>query len=77
MEVTKEQIQAWVREEQEKIDFEKQEACDHKVSGTLKDGILTCDTCGKVLIFDPNADDKGVGPGKHEKAYFESLTKDK
>ena len=77
MEVTKEQIQAWVREEQEKIDKEKQEACDHKVSGTLNNGVLTCDTCNKVLIFDPNADNKGAELGKHEKAHFEALRKDK
>ena len=55
METTKEQVQAWVREEQERIDAEKQEACDHMVSGTLnEDKSVTCSDCKKVLVFDPN-----------------------
>ncbi len=71
------QIRAWVRDEQAKIDAERQEACDHKTSGTLNDGVLTCDTCGKVLVFDPNANERGPGPSEHDKRHFETLRKDK
>lgn len=70
MEITKEQIQTWVREEQEKIDAEKMEACDHMVSGTLnEDKSVTCSDCKKVLVFDP--DDVGsMTPNKATSRYF-------
>ncbi len=76
MEVTKEQIQAWVREEQEKIDLEKQEACDHMVSGTLnEDKSVTCSDCKKVLIFDPNESSSTAEIPKASAAFFKSVGK--
>ena len=75
MEVTKEQIQAWVREEQEKIDLEKQEACSHSASGTLnEDKSVTCDDCKKILIFDPN-DTGPMTPDKATSGYFRGVRK--
>ncbi len=76
MEVTKEQIQAWVREEQEKIDTEKQEACNHIVSGTLnEDKSVTCSDCKKVLIFDPNESSSTVEIPKASAAFFKGVSK--
>ena len=75
MEATKEQIQAWVREEQERIDLEKQETCDHRVSGTLKDGVLTCDACSKVLVFDPNESVSGGDMPRPSAALFKGVGK--
>ena len=48
---TEEEIRAWVRDEQAKIDVEKQEACSHSKSGTLRmeDRVVVCDSCGKEL----------------------------
>ena len=45
---TEEEIRAWVRDEQTKIDKEKQDACSHAQSGTLNSEkkIVTCDICG-------------------------------
>lgn len=51
--VTEEQVRQWAREEFDKRDAEKiaakQATCEHLVSGTIKDSILTCDQCDKVL----------------------------
>ncbi len=53
MSIDEELIRQLAREEWAKLDAEKtraaQDACGHYVSGTLKDGILTCDACDKVL----------------------------
>ncbi len=71
MEATEEQIRAWVRSEQEKIDTEKQDACDHMVSGTLnEDKSVTCSDCKKVLIFDPNEGSSTVEIPKASAAFF-------
>ena len=45
---TEEEIRAWVRDEQTKIDKEKQDACNHAQSGTLNSEkkIVICDACG-------------------------------
>ena len=76
MEVTREQVQAWVREEQEKIDLEKQEACSHSASGTLnEDKSVTCDDCKKVLIFDPNERSSTVEIPKASAAFFKGMGK--
>jgi hypothetical protein len=54
---TKEEIQAWAREEWARLDLEKTEkaqtACDHARSGTLRgeDRTLFCDDCGKVITM--------------------------
>jgi hypothetical protein len=47
------QIRRWAREEaanliQERIQI-KQDTCEHLVSGTIKDSVLTCDFCEKAL----------------------------
>ena len=75
MEATEEQIRAWVRSEQEKIDTEKQDACDHMVSGTLnEDKSVTCSDCKKVLVFDP--DDTGsMVPNKATSRYLGGVSK--
>ena len=52
MEVTEEQIRRWVRDEEEKIQLEKQAACSHARSGTLYEGSIACDQCGKVITED-------------------------
>ncbi len=48
---TEEEIRAWVRDEQGKIDKEKQDACSHAQSGTLNSEkkIVTCDACDYVF----------------------------
>ncbi len=48
---TEEEIRAWVRDEQAKIDVERQDACSHAKSGTLRmeDRVVICDNCGKEL----------------------------
>ena len=47
------QIRRWACEEFDKRTAEnaatKQAACDHLVSGTMKNSVLTCDQCDKVL----------------------------
>ena len=43
------QIRQWAREEFDKKAQAKQTTCEHLISGTIKDGILTCDFCDKVL----------------------------
>ncbi len=48
---TKEQVQKWVREEWARLEQERQDACDHARSGTLRGGLLFCDDCGKQLDF--------------------------
>ena len=75
MNPTEEEIRAWVRDEQEKIDKEKQEACNHMVSGTLnEDKSVTCSDCKKILIFDP--DDAGsMTPNKATSRYFGNVRK--
>ncbi len=51
--VTEEQVRQWAREEYDKKYAEmvqmKQDACEHLVSGTIKNSVLTCDACDKVL----------------------------
>ena len=46
-------IRQWAREETIKVIQEqakaKQDACEHLVSGTIKNSVLTCDACDKVL----------------------------
>lgn len=65
-----EEIRTWVRDEQARIDAEKQEACSHMDSGTLQeDRSVNCDGCGKNLVFDPN-DTGSVLPNKATAAYF-------
>ncbi len=39
----------WVQEVLDDAAQAKKDACEHLVSGTMKDGILTCDACDKVL----------------------------
>ena len=76
MEATKEQVQAWVREEQERIDIEKQEACSHSVSGTLnEDKSVTCSDCKKVLVFDPNESASTGEVPKAATAFFKGVGK--
>lgn len=48
MEITKEQVQEWTREEWARLEREKQEKCDHNVSGKLQAGVMTCDDCGAI-----------------------------
>ncbi len=48
--LSEERIREIVREEHQKLLDEKQDSCDHEVSGTQHlDGSFTCDACGKVL----------------------------
>lgn len=49
---TEEEIRQWVRDEQRRIDEERQAACSHARSGTLSEGVITCDQCGKVVTED-------------------------
>ncbi len=42
-------VQRWIEEVLDARAQAKQDACEHLVSGTMKDGILTCDACDKVL----------------------------
>jgi len=46
-------IRQWAREEYDKKEAirvqNRQDACEHLVSGSIKDGILTCDYCDKIL----------------------------
>ena len=53
MDATEVLVRRWAREETIKVIEEraqaKQDACEHLVSGTMKNGILTCDACDKVL----------------------------
>ena len=50
---TEEQIRQWVRDEQAKLTNEKQEACNHAFSGTLRaDATVACDQCEKILTLD-------------------------
>ena len=46
---TKEEVQQWVRDEWARLEIEKQEACGHARSGTLRGQVVTCDDCGKTL----------------------------
>ena len=73
--ISEELVRAWVREEQERIDTEKQEKCSHMVSGTLnEDKSVTCSDCKKVLVFDP--DDTGsMVPDKATSRYFGGVRK--
>ncbi len=58
------QIRRWAREEWDKKEAAKQAACEHKVSGSLRDdGKVYCDSCGKPLNW---RDDKGGEPCKAE-----------
>lgn len=48
---TEQEIREWVRSENEKLEFEKQAACDHLRSGSLKsNGEVTCNYCGKTMV---------------------------
>ncbi len=42
-------VQRWTEEVLDDRAQAKQDACEHLVSGTIKNSILTCDACGKVL----------------------------
>lgn len=41
--------QRWTEEVLDARAQAKQDECEHLVSGTMKNGILTCDACDKVL----------------------------
>lgn len=62
--VTEEQIRQWVRDEEEKIRLEKQVVCSHAKSGTLSEGKITCDQCGKQVTAN---DVDGVLRGDEQK----------
>ncbi len=50
--LTESQIRTVVREEWARLEQEKQDACDHARSGTIRDSLLFCDDCGKQLSFE-------------------------
>ena len=50
---TEEEIKRWVREANEAIVAEKQDACEHRKFGTLRPNRdITCDQCGKVVTLE-------------------------
>ena len=55
---TKDEVQAWVREEWARLEAEKQAACGHARSGTLRDQVVICDDCGKALGDDDGPADE-------------------
>ena len=61
MAVTEEEIKRWVREENEVLVAEKQDACKHRVSGTYppdSPDILICDQCDKPLTMENDPQDE-------------------
>ena len=63
MNATEKQIRAWVRDEQLRIEREKQALCRHARSGTLQDGgDVTCDECGKIITADDISFDNTLSP---------------
>ena len=63
-------IVRWIREEHDKKVAEKQAACLHQVSGTLKDDGVYCDDCGKLLDW---RDEAGDGPTKTEQRGIDAM----
>ena len=57
--ITEEQVRQWAREEIQQSIETKQDRCQHAVSGTMRDSILYCDGCDKVLTWE---DAKNVAP---------------
>ncbi|KKM78364.1 hypothetical protein LCGC14_1360670 [marine sediment metagenome] len=71
--ITEEQIRQWAREEIQKFVETKQDRCQHSVSGTMRDSILYCDGCDKVLTWEDakNAAPPDPVPGSLEKQSME------
>jgi hypothetical protein len=42
-------VQRWIEKVLAAKAQAKQDACEHLISGTIKNSILTCDACDKVL----------------------------
>ena len=57
-------VRQWVRDEQRKIEAEKQDQCNHARSGTVNSNlqVVTCDDCNKVLdpVEDGNVPSSGA-----------------
>ncbi len=50
--IPEEQVRQWAREEIQKATEAIQDRCQHSVSGTMRDGVLHCDGCDKVLTWE-------------------------
>ena len=48
---TEAEIRQWVRDERDQLKREEQDACDHRVSGNLKNGVVSCNQCGKSPLI--------------------------
>ena len=51
---TEAQVRQWARDEHAQIKREEQAACEHRVSGTLRDGVVTCNHCGESPLIPEN-----------------------
>lgn len=60
--ISEEIVRAWVRDEQRKIELEKQATCVHSKSGTIIDnGDVRCDDCLKILDIEEDGNMESVG----------------
>ena len=60
----------WVREEHDRRTAEKQAACPHLVSGTMREDGVYCDACDKLLDW---RDEAGGEPGKVEQGGIDAM----
>ncbi len=65
------QIRQWAREEWDKKETEKQSRCEHLMSGSLRDGVVYCDACGKAL--DWGGDTQDGEPSRVEQRGIDAL----
>lgn len=64
------QIRQWAREEWDKKEAEKQAACPHLVSGTMREDGVYCDSCGKSVDW---RDEEGGEPDKIEQRGIDAM----
>mgnify|MGYP001576482274 FL=1 len=50
--LTEEQVREIARAEWRRLEEERQEACSHARSATLRDSVLVCDQCFKTLEWE-------------------------